>query len=227
MGPAYSNDSPALLLNVSAEQMGAFSQEPEHFYRWAKDRNGNVEPGDFLPRGLYHEYIFSLLNSIREARKEDVVLEHVSGEVTDVQLDKRRAIVYLEDGEQLLADKVVLALGNFPPRPIPIANPSAHESDRYVSNPWDAGVFDSLSSMNLVAFIGTGQTMVDLSLILHKQGHRGELTAISRRGLLPLAHRNSEPYPSFFNEIGDSGSLLHILRTVRKHFDQAIQLGAQ
>jgi len=225
MGPAYSNDSPALLLNVSAEQMGAFSEEPEHFYRWARDRNGHIEPGDFLPRGLFREYIFSQINSIRGAREDNVVLEHISGEVTDVQLNGGRAIVHLENGEQLPADKVILALGNFPPRPISIAHPSTFQSDRFIGNPWDAGVFDSLASRKSVVFIGTGQTMVDLSLILQKQGHEGDLTAISRRGLLPLAHRNPEPYPSFFKEIDDSGNLLHLYQTVRKHLDEAAQLG--
>jgi len=225
MGPAYSNDSPALLLNVTAEQMGAFSEEPEHFYRWAKKRDDRVEPGDFLPRGLFREYIFSLIDNIRTARGDNVNLEHICGEVTDVQLEKQRAVVHLETGERLPAGKVILALGNFPPRPIPIAHTETFQSNRYIGNPWNPGVFDALSPIDSVAFIGTGQTMVDLSLILSKRGHQGELIAVSRRGLLPLAHRNYEPYPSFSEEFAEPGSLLHLYRIIRRHLDRAAELG--
>jgi hypothetical protein len=46
-----------------------------------------------------------------------------------------------------VADKAVLALGNFPPRHPHIENRSALESERYIRNPWDPGVLDCLSSI--------------------------------------------------------------------------------
>jgi uncharacterized NAD(P)/FAD-binding protein YdhS len=44
MGPAYSNASDRLLLNVPACRMGAYADDPEHFLRWLRDR-------DALPNG--------------------------------------------------------------------------------------------------------------------------------------------------------------------------------
>jgi uncharacterized NAD(P)/FAD-binding protein YdhS len=227
MGPAYSNDSPDLLLNVPAALMGAFSEDPEHFCRWVRHNGGRAEAGDFLSRRLYHDYILSLMQEAVQTRASDVAFEHVRGEVTDIGLDGRRATVHLEDHTSFTADKVVLALGNFPPRHPPIVHRSVLKSERYARDPWDANVLDSLSDRDPVVFIGTGQTMVDLALMLHRRGHHGKITALSRRGLLPLAHRSHEPYPSFFEEIRDSASLLHIFRTVRKHLDRAALKGIE
>ena len=93
-----------------------------------------------------------------------------------------------------VVDKAVLALGNFPPRHPPIENRSALESERYVRNPWDPAVLDCLSRRDTVFLIGTGQTTVDLAVALHRRAHEGRIIALSRRGLLPLAHRGFDPY---------------------------------
>jgi uncharacterized NAD(P)/FAD-binding protein YdhS len=142
-------------------------------------------------------------------------------------MNGRRATVHLEDGQSFGADKVILALGNFPPRHPPVVHKSVLKSKRYALDPWGAHVLDRLSDRDPVVFIGTGQTMVDLVLMLHKRGHQGPLAALSRRGLLPLAHRRHEPYPSFFEEIRGSASLLHIFRTIRRHVEQAPKMGLE
>ena len=71
------------------------------------------------------------------------------------------------------------------------------------------------------AIPGTGQTKIDLALALDRRGHKGRIVAISRRGLLPLAHRGFESYPSFFKEMEGSTNLLNIFRVVRKHLARA------
>ena len=56
MGPAYSCEADYLLLNVPAGRMGAFSENPEHFLTWNRDRGAHAAgPWDFLPRRLYRE----------------------------------------------------------------------------------------------------------------------------------------------------------------------------
>jgi uncharacterized NAD(P)/FAD-binding protein YdhS len=225
MGPAYSNDSDDLLLNVPAAQMGAFAEDPEHFLTWVREQGGHVEPGDFLPRRLFRDYIFALMSEAVSDCAGDVSLEHVRGEVTDIELDGQCATVHVEGGKPFTADVVVLALGNFPPRHPPIANRPALESERYAGSPWDVGVLDSLSQRDSVVFIGTGQTMVDLALMLHRRGHRGSVIGFSRHGLLPVAHGDHESYPTFFEEISGSTRLLDIFRRVREHLDRASAMG--
>jgi uncharacterized NAD(P)/FAD-binding protein YdhS len=225
MGPAYSNDSSVLLLNVPAGKMSAISEDPEHFCQWVKERGRDAKQGDFLPRKLYREYILSLMHEAARANAYDAVFELVRAEATDVEPGGQCAVVHLEGRKPLTADRVVLAIGNFPPRNPAIAHASTFESERYVRNPWKNGILDSLHSNDPVVFIGTGQTMIDLSLMLHQRGHQGRIIGISRRGLLPMAHQPSDPYPSFFEEIRDSESLVHIFSVVRRHIEQAKSMG--
>ena len=96
--------------------MGAFSEDPEHFYRWVQDRGVRAEPGDFLPRRLYRDYILFLMHEALRARAGDLAFEHIRGEVMDIEIDGIRATVHLEGRKPFTADRVVLAIGNFPPR---------------------------------------------------------------------------------------------------------------
>jgi uncharacterized NAD(P)/FAD-binding protein YdhS len=66
-----------------------------------------------------------------------------------------------------------------------------------------------------VLLLGSGLTMVDMAIALKARGHSGDITAISRHGLLPHAH---EPAPP---RIGDGASpsdarLSHMLGWLRR-----------
>ncbi len=225
MGPAYSGDADHLLLNVPAGRMGAFSEDPEHFLTWSREREPRVGPWDFLPRRLYRDYILTLMREALQARAGGTTFEHVRGEVTDIDTEDGFATIRVKDKGPVVVDKAVLALGNFPPRHPPIENPSALESGRYRRNPWTPGILDSLSRRDTVFLIGTGQTTVDLAVALHRRAHEGRIIALSRRGLLPLAHRDFKSYESFFKEIEESKTILDIFKIVRKHLDRAESMG--
>jgi uncharacterized NAD(P)/FAD-binding protein YdhS len=225
MGPAYSGDEDFLLLNVPAGRMGALAEDPEHFLRWVRARGGTAGQWDFLPRRLYREYILALLREGLQARPEGAIYEHICGEAGDIEIEGRAATVRLSDRPALVVDRVVLALGNFPPRDPPVQNRSALASPRYVRDPWDLGILNSLSPEDAVLLIGTGQTTVDALLALHRRAHRGRIIALSRRGLLPLVHRGFETYDSFYDEVKGSKSIREIFRIVRRHFERAGSLG--
>jgi uncharacterized NAD(P)/FAD-binding protein YdhS len=208
MGPAYSYEADYLLLNVPAGRMGAFPEDPEHFLTWNRDGGVHAGPCDFLPRRLYRDYILALVREALQARAGGTTFEHVRGEVTDIDTEGGGATIHVKDKGPIVVDKAVLALGNFPPRHPPIENRSALESERYIRNPWDPGVLDCLSQRDTVFLIGTGQTTVDLAMALHRRAHEGRIIALSRRGLLPLAHSGFEPYESFFEEIKESKTIL-------------------
>jgi len=225
MGPAYSNEVDYLLLNVRAGQMGAFSEDPEHFLRWAQERGARADRSDFLPRRLFRDYIVDLMRKAWQARTNGPLFEHVCGEVTDIETEGGCATIHVEAQERFVVDRGILALGNFPPRHPLIENRMALQSGRYVRDPWAQGVLAPLSQGDNVILIGSGQTTVDLTVALYKRGHEGRIVAISRHGLLPLTHRDFEPYASFFPEIKDSKRILNIFRTVRKHLDRAKAMG--
>lgn len=225
MGPAYSDESDYLLLNVPAGRMAAFSDDPAHFLKWLERRGRPAGQWDFLPRTLYRDYVLALVYEVVQTQARAAQLEYIRGEVTDLGTEEDGVTIHVSGRTPFGVDKAVLALGNFPPRHPQIQTRRSLRSGRYVHNPWSPGVLNSFSAHDNVLFIGTGQTTVDLAVALHRRGHRGQIVAISRKGWLPLAHRGFEPYPSFFHEIKHSRSVLQICRVVRKHLDAADAVG--
>src|SRR4051795_6476990 len=60
-GVAYAARDDRHLLNVPACRMSAFSDDAEHFLRWARERRGEeIERAAYLPRTLYGAYLREL-----------------------------------------------------------------------------------------------------------------------------------------------------------------------
>jgi uncharacterized NAD(P)/FAD-binding protein YdhS len=221
LGSAYSSYDECLLLNVPACRMGAFSSDPKHFLAWALDKGVPVNGWDFLPRKLYKYYIQELLRHALHEKNASITLDRIHGEAVDILIRDGQAEVFMHDDKSFLADHVVLALGNFPPRDPSINNRGFIKSKYYFQNPWTSEPFVSLSQNDPVFLIGTGQTMVDMIMSLNKRRHKGKIIALSRHGYLPVAHTTYETYPSFYKEIKNLVDITEIFRVIMKHFDKA------
>jgi len=182
-GLAYGTDNPRHLLNVRAERMSAYPEDPGHFARWlaARDLGG---PADFAPRRVYGLY---LEQQLRQAHADSFPrLKLVAGEAIGIEADGERRRVLLEDGRAVSADAVVLATGNPPP---PCLSAFADLPPHlYAPDPWGRGLADGLGRNDPVLLVGTGLTMVDAAVSLADAGHEGRILAVSRRGLLPRVH---------------------------------------
>lgn len=223
LGPAYSTDGD-YTLNVPARVMGAVS-DLEHFYNWLKEKQIPAQKEDYIPRRIYREYVFELFNDALNKKKSNINFERVQGEVTDIEVSNNKAEVFLEDGRKFTADKIVLALGNFPP-PNPVTmNLSYLNSSMYFADPWEAGLFSGLSPDTDIYFIGTGQTTADLAAGLHRNGHKGKLFAISRRGFLPMVHNRFDVYPQYYDELKKLNSITEMCSVIRKHIKIAEKSG--
>ena len=111
--------------------MGAFSKDPEHFFEVEPGQGGaHAGPWASFPVGCIGIYILALVCEALQERAGGTTFEHVRGEVTDIDTEGGCATIHVEDKEPIVADKAVLALGNFPPRHPPIDNRSALESQR-------------------------------------------------------------------------------------------------
>jgi uncharacterized NAD(P)/FAD-binding protein YdhS len=202
-GVAYGTDCPDHLLNVPADRMGAFPDEPDHFYKWVAARVGRstfpkaVAPTDFLPRTLYGQYIYSVLMEARRTAAKDVVLDTVAGEAIDIEEKPECARVQLTDGRSIEAARVVLALGNLPGEyPIRKSSQFFH-GRRYVHVPWTDGALDGISPTDAILIVGAGLTAADIITQLTHQGHTGTIHALSRRGLMPQVQRLTPPYRDY------------------------------
>ncbi len=224
MGPAYSTKE-MYLLNVPVELMGAFSIDPEHFLNWARTKLQNVQKGDYLPRKLYKEYIQEMWRESLKFKNKNIHLERIRDEVTDIRNHSSRIKVVLRRTPDFMTDKIVLALGNSLPKNPPVTNRNVFRDNHYIQNPWHPELLDKIAKDDIVLFIGTGQTMVDLATGLYKRNHKGKIFSISRRGVLPMAQKKVNPYPSFYNEIKDYTEILPVFHTVRKHIKLASEAG--
>ncbi|HYW94613.1 MAG TPA: FAD/NAD(P)-binding protein [Bacteroidales bacterium] len=224
MGPAYSTNE-NYLLNVPVQMMGAFSEDPEHFLKWCCEKNIAASDGDFLPRKLYREYIQAMLDAARQAEAKSWAIHRMRDEATDLEVVGDTLKVSLEKSGHVTAEKVVLALGNSLPEHLSLPDNSFISDSRYIQNPWIPDLLDTFSPVDDIFFIGSGQTMVDLVTGFYRRKHKGKLTAISRRGVLPMSQKMNHPYPSFFDELENLHDILSIFKIVRKHLRKAETAG--
>lgn len=197
-GVAYSTQFAGHLLNVPAGRMSAFPDEPLHFLKWARTKYPKLSETAFVSRALYGEYVENILHAATNNLPSLVTFERVEDEVLSVKLiqDETKAVLKLASGDVIVADKVVLATGNFSPSAPSGISQGIAASERYIGNPWkpNATAFDTISGDALL--IGTGLTTVDKTLELVHSGFKGTIYAVSRHGLLPRAHSKTS-VPAF------------------------------
>lgn len=190
-GLAYGAADPIHLLNVRAGNMSAYPDDPSHFVRWLGAR-GEQDPAPlFAQRLRFGEYIEEQLAAARADAPGQ--FRHAAVAAVDVETGLSGAAVKLADGESVAADAAVLALGNLPPPPPPGIRADTLPPGLYWGDPWTAGATEGLGNDDVVLVIGTGLTMVDIVLLLDARGFRGRMLALSRRGLVPLPHRDEPP----------------------------------
>jgi len=221
-GVAYGTLCPEHLLNVTAARMSAFPDDPGHFLRWAKRREGlhgihrRVGPDDFLPRGVFGEYIQDVLGRARERAGPGVFFEHVTGEAVDIEDRRRGPGVVLSDGRTVEADGVVLAVGVLPGeypirRPLPF-----YRSPQYVHAPFKWDFLGDVTKGDALLLVGAGLSAVDIAVSCDRMGHKGVVHALSRRGIRPMEHLpRAGVHPQFLFPGQLPGTVRETLRLVR------------
>ena len=188
-GLAYETVYKANLLNVMAGNMSAFPDDREHFARWLASRLPNADAKTFAPRRLYGDYLAEIL--AESLRVSSVV--PINGSAINLTRSDGLWSVQLEHGATVRAQSVVLAFGNLPPAHDPLD--VSQISEFYHRSPWSPDALLGLPAEAPVLLIGSGLTMVDVSLSLREAGHRGPIQAVSRHGRLSQFHQPYNPHP--------------------------------
>ena len=188
-GAAYGTNDSTHLLNVPAQRMSAWPDDPDHFCRWLDERA--VTPvQSFAPRLAYGRYLQEQL-AVADVRIETAeVVGLVPGPPVRMTLN---------DGRSLSADAVVLATGRpkggmpdsleraFAPVLALVADSAT--DGKVVVDPWAPGALATLGARRpaSVLVIGSGLTGVDVALPLMARG--ATVTLLSRHGALPRRFR--------------------------------------
>jgi uncharacterized NAD(P)/FAD-binding protein YdhS len=181
-GVAYATTDPGHLLNVRVANMSAFVDQPEHLLHWLQ-HNGpahgvtDASAIRFIPRKVYGTYIADMAGHALQSAS----IRHVKDRCENLIETDDCVTLHLASGATLQADYVVLATGHD-------AKPTL--SGIPAEQPWGEHALSDLPPDAPVLILGTGLTMVDMVLSLDRRGHRGPITAVSRRGLLGHAHRD-------------------------------------
>ena len=181
-GVAYATDDPRHLLNVRVANMGAFADQPDHLYAWLRRRGGEdcPTPFSFISRATYGDYLADLAREMLAAGRA----RHARATCLDIDERAEGVRLGLSTGESIDADLVILATGH--DAKLTLAGVPAEQ-------PWSEGALAGLGADAPILIVGCGLTMVDMALSLDRRGRHGPITAVSRRGLLPSAHRPASP----------------------------------
>lgn len=227
-GVAYGTRYGSHLLNVPAGKMTAFPSDPDHFLRYLNEHTELLaaEPtaGTFAPRKVYGAYVQSLLAAAEAKAPVESQVTQWTDEAVDLRFEGGEATLSLESGQELVVDRVVLAIGNFPPGHPNLADRGIFASERYVGDPWRKGNLDALKPDDTVLLIGSGLTALDLTLGMRERGHRGVVHMLSRRGQLPQRHKAADPYPAYLD--GELPTTVRkLVRVVRTELKKAAAAG--
>lgn len=193
LGAAYSTLDPAHLLNIRAEDMGAWAGAPQEFAE-----SQGVERASYAERRQFGRYLRSILDkavetgSVRMVRGRAVAASRQDGSWT----------IRLEQGVTIRCEALVLAIGNQPP-----ASPVALEAvgDLLIADPWGErareAIADAAARQDDVLILGASLTMIDVALSLDGAGHRGRVLAVSRRGKIPLSQGRDDSAPIEWEEV--------------------------
>ena len=228
-GMAYGAESNSHLLNVPAKDMSAFPEDREHFLRWAKSNyEREVEPCSFLPRKEYGQYLGTIFSeAVLSAGRQR--LQWIRDEARAISaIDNGKIEIRLCSGARVRAERVVLALGNFPSSDPSLpgrgaSNRPCHSPDPYC--PWSATTFEGVEHLDSILLLGSGLSSVDVAIELRQRGFTGTIHILSRRGLLPHSHKTHRPWPSFWNQHSPK-CVRGLLRLVRDQVREAEQQGS-
>ncbi|KAB7897213.1 FAD-dependent oxidoreductase [Rouxiella sp. S1S-2] len=195
-GVAYGTRDSAHRINVPAERMHLSADEEGDFDRWfraspayEKDADARWLDGKVYPqRQDFGTYIGE--RYAQTAASSTVELNHIR----DYAVGFDDGCVITASGKRYQADDIVLAISH-PPPALPSVLKTLKNTPALIANPWQADALSAVAPDDRVAIIGSGLTMSDAVASLHRQGHRGPITAFSRRGQLPRPNLSGQFEP--------------------------------
>ena len=181
--------------------MSVIHDDPSHFTRWLLRTGAGGDEAEiaesYVPRATYGDYVLDTLRQAIAGAAGRIEVDVVEGTATEIVERDGVYTVRAASGIRYAARTMALCLGHGRPEfPLPAKSVDPEARDRMIADPWSDRRLSAIGRDDRVLVVGTGLTMVDQVLALDARGHRGRITAVSRRGFLPAGHcpRRTEPF---------------------------------
>jgi uncharacterized NAD(P)/FAD-binding protein YdhS len=231
-GLAYSAPDPAHRVNVSAARLLVLPDEPGKFDGWLKasglldqDKAALLPDGRAYPhRAVFGRYIDGEVRAAA-ARPDAALFRHIQAKALDVRRANGEYRVTLDDGGEIAADLLVLAVSH-PAPGVPRQVQSLIGQDKFIADPWAPGIAKRIGKTDRVLIIGTALSTADIIATLDGAGHEGVIVAISRRGL--VSRKRGNALPGNFGDFTShpSNTALALVKSVRRTIRDAEQAGS-
>ncbi|MFK8251872.1 FAD/NAD(P)-binding protein [Ancylobacter terrae] len=234
-GLAYGSCRPEHRINVPSDRLSVFAEEPLHFSdwlrrtgRWQADADALTAEGDHYSRRFdFGSYIAELVAETAASNASVSTIRHVRAAASGLERHDGAWRVDGDDGSAATYDDVVLcATYGAPAFPWPLREDAAAQP-HLVRNPWDWPAITAIPRDADVFVIGTGLTMCDAIVTLRQGGHRGSITAVSRRALTPRPHGEFDTEYDLFAGAPPPATALGLLRQIRRHIRDLAAEGRQ
>jgi uncharacterized NAD(P)/FAD-binding protein YdhS len=238
-GLAYAAEDPDHRLNGTLETHGLDPGKPEELAQWC-DRHRILErdPEALAPNGRTYLRRSDFGAYLSEAAPAAVAAagstwHHAQDLATGLRDDRAGLEVLTRAGSAFHSDRVVIATGNGGARlPSPLQSLALHPA--VIADPLNVASVAAIAPAARVLVVGSGLTALDTLSTLVRRGHRGPITAISRRGLRPwpqrppgaaesglgavLARIEGE-VPAFVREAGPAPTVRALTRVLRQRIE--------
>ncbi|MCT2589928.1 FAD/NAD(P)-binding protein [Streptomyces sp. N2-109] len=186
-GRPYGPDLDTVLVNAPPAIMSIRYQDFGHYEAWLGTRGAaHLDPAlgqPLVPRALYGEYLEHTAEAaMATLRAGGWRVRVVTQRVTGAARSGDRLSLQTEDGRAHDADHVALCVGGGTPQ-----DPYGLDgTPGFVGDPYPlARTLGQVPPGSDVAVIGSGLTAVDVVVSLAARGHTGQITLLSRSGVLP------------------------------------------
>jgi uncharacterized NAD(P)/FAD-binding protein YdhS len=233
-GVAYGSAAHEHRINVPSDRMSVFAESPRDFSEWL-DRNGlrDVDREGWTPEGHFYsrrrvfaDYMAGLVESAQRSNPSGSTVRHIQGRVTVVARTAAGVVVTIDPrrDKRTYTAAVISASHAAPSFKWRLAE-GAESLPRLCLDPWREEALAAIPNLARVLILGTGLTMADVVVTLRNRGHKGEILAVSRRGLLPRTHGEFDSEVNFLDEATLPATALDVLRRTRRKIRDAEAAG--
>ncbi|MFT3741761.1 MAG: FAD/NAD(P)-binding protein [Gammaproteobacteria bacterium] len=183
VGLPYAYEEDHYIVNLPKHLMESPAQECISFTQWLQQSIHRQNITDFPPRYYFGEYLKDIAHKLRQEEETNGVLikYHTQCEVTDIQHAAEDRYLIVTSKGQYHCDYAILCTGHLP------TSTYRHFIGQkgYFHDPWDREIYQPIARDEDVVIIGTRLTAIDCVLKLVSQEHQGNISLVSRSGLLP------------------------------------------